>query len=453
MSSAAPARAETARHPLIGHRDLGQVAAYRAGRPVTAARLLADVRRVASALPERGHALNLSTDRYGFAVNLLAALLRGHPTLLPPAVTPGLVRAMREFAPDAYYLADDEEMDLDLPRVRVPAAQAGTDDGAAIPAIEADRVAAIVFTSGSTGEPQPHAKRWGSLVRSVLAEGERFSIDGPGHAILGTVPPQHMFGLESTVLLPLATGAALTAERPYFAAEIDTAVAAHPPVRTLFTTPFHLRNWLETGVASRLERIVSATAPLGADLAARAEAQACDELLEIYGCTETGQIATRRPTHGIAWHPLGDIRVGLRDGAAWASGGPIATPTPLADFIEMSPDGRTFHLAGRTADVINIAGKRNSIGGLTHQLLAIPGVRDGVFHMPDERPDGVTRLMAFVVAPGLDAATILDALRGCLDPVFLPRPIVFVDALPRRASGKLPREALLALEREARAAR
>ncbi len=448
MLPVAPVRAAEAGIALIGHRDLGQVAAYRAGKPVTAGQLIADAMRVAAALPERGSALNLATDRYRFAVNLLATLLRGHPTLLPPAVTPNLVGAIRDYAPDAYFLADDESVRIDLPRVEVPTDGGEPGDVLSVPAIEADRVAAIVFTSGSTGQPQPHAKRWGSLVRNVLAEGERLGIGGPGHVILGTVPPQHMFGLESTVLMPLATGAALTAERPYFAAEIDAAAASHPPARTLFTTPFHLNNWLENGVSQRLECIVSATAPLTAGLAARAEAEACDRLLEIYGCTETGQLATRRPTRGTAWQPFAGIRIDLRDGAAWAHGGHIESTTPLADHIELAPDGRTFHLAGRTADVVNIAGKRNSLGGLTHQLLAIPGVRDGAFHMPEERAEGVTRLMAFVVAPGLDAATILEALRARMDPVFLPRPIVLLDALPRRATGKLPREALVALERQ-----
>ncbi len=39
----------------------------------------------------------------------------------------------------------------------------------------------------------PHAKRWGSLVRNVQAEAERLGI-GADQAILGTVPPQHMYG-------------------------------------------------------------------------------------------------------------------------------------------------------------------------------------------------------------------------------------------------------------------
>jgi acyl-coenzyme A synthetase/AMP-(fatty) acid ligase len=70
-------------------------------------------------------------------------------------------------------------------------------------------------------------------------------------------------------------------------------------------------------------------------------------------------------------------------------------------------------------------------------------VVDGSFFMPDEvAPDGVTRLTAFVVAPELTAATLMAALRERVDSVFLPRPLIFVEALPRNNAGKLPREAL-----------
>ena len=54
-----------------------------------------------------------------------------------------------------------------------------------------------------------------------------------------------------------------------------------------------------------------------------------------------------------------------------------------------------------------------------------------------------------MVAPRLEPAAILRALRERIDPAFLPRPLLIVDALPRNATGKLAREGLLALAREA----
>jgi acyl-coenzyme A synthetase/AMP-(fatty) acid ligase len=72
-------------------------------------------------------------------------------------------------------------------------------------------------------------------------------------------------------------------------------------------------------------------------------------------------------------------------------------------------------------------------------------VRDGVFFMPENDDGAVSRLTAFVVAPDLTRAALMQALRERIDPAFLPRPLYLVDALPRNATGKLPREALNAL--------
>jgi acyl-coenzyme A synthetase/AMP-(fatty) acid ligase len=60
--------------------------------------------------------------------------------------------------------------------------------------------------------------------------------------------------------------------------------------------------------------------------------------------------------------------------------------------------------------------------------------------MPEEREGPVTRLVAFVVAPGETSDSILTTLRTKMAPVFLPRPIYLVDALPRNHTGKLVKE-------------
>jgi acyl-CoA synthetase (AMP-forming)/AMP-acid ligase II len=438
--------------PLIGARDGQALVAYRGGAAVTAAHFLADVSHAAGALPEAMHVLNACADRYRFAVLLCATIVRGKVTLLPPSTTPNVIAALRAFAPDAVYATDDESVRLDLPRVDLP--EPGSDPGVgprgptpdvAIPRIAADQVAACVFTSGSTGEPQPNFKTWGGLVRDVMAEARRLEI-GAGHSILGTVPPQHMYGFESTVLLPLVTGAALTSERPYFPADIDAAIARLPAPRTLFITPFHLRTWMESAPCATIETMVSATAPLSAALAREAEERTGARLIEIYGCTESGQIATRRTAKTAEWQAFDGLRLWNEGTQAMVGGGHVESPTPLQDVIEVLGNGDRFLLHGRNADMVNVAGKRNSLSYLAHQLMSIDGVKDGVFHLPEEvHPDGVTRLMAFAVAPGLDAKTILAALRERVDAAFLPRPLVLVERLPREATGKLTRASLEAL--------
>ena len=451
MSSPAPRLTPApGRHGLIAARETGAVIATRRGASISAARFMHDVQRVAEALPAGRHVLNFCADRYRFAVAFCAAVLRGQTTLLPPTTTPNVIDAMRTFAPDVFYVTDDPATHVDLPRAELPA-EADSDPGTIeIPQIPGDQVVACVFTSGSTGEPQPHFKTWKGLVADMRSEARRFDV-GPGHTILGTVPPQHMFGFESTILLPLLSGATLTAERLYYPADIDTAIARAPAPRIIFITPFHLRAWMESGDAAHIETLVSATAPLSVGLAREAEERTGGTLYEIYGCTEAGQVASRRTSQSPEWQTFDGLRVSNHGEQAMVAGGHVERPTPLMDIIEPLGDGTRFHLHGRTADMVNIAGKRNSIGYLDHQLTAIPGVVDGAFFMPDETdPDGVTRLMAFVVAPTLTSAQITAALRSRIDAAFLPRPIVMVERLPRQLTGKLPREQLKALARSAR---
>ena len=128
-----------------------------------------------------------------------------------------------------------------------------------------------------------------------------------------------------------------------------------------------------------------------------------------------------------------------------AFGGHVEGRVGLSDIIEILDD-RHFLLQGRHADVVNIAGKRTSLAYLNHQIAAIPGVVDAAFFLPDdETPDGITRLAAFVVAPGLDNRQLIAALRQRVDPIFLPRPLVLLDKLPRNSTGKLPRTQLQTL--------
>jgi acyl-coenzyme A synthetase/AMP-(fatty) acid ligase len=434
--------------PLISHDSPDAVVAYRDGSAIPACRFLADVRRVASILPEgRRHMLNLCQDRYRFAVALAASLLTGRVNLLPTTATPEVLGQMAAFAPDSFCLVDRDGCAGPLPVLPYPEGdEAGVDTGA-VPQIEPDRLVAYVFTSGSTGIPMPHPKHWGPLVRNVRAEAQRLGLsDRRSFAIVATVPSQHMYGFETAVLLPLQSGSALLAGRPFYPADICSALASMPEPRILVTTPVHLRALLASGLESpELDLVISATAPLSDSLSQAVETSLRTRILEIYGCTETGQIATRFPTRGPEWRLYPGVRLETQGDQTWAEGGHVEGRVPLGDLIERTGDDR-FLLRGRTADLVNIAGKRSSLAYLNQVLGAVPGVRDGVFFMPRrEGADAVARLAALVVAPGLDAPTLMAELRLRIDPAFLPRPLVLVERLPRNATGKLPRQALEAL--------
>ncbi len=440
--------------PLIAHATPEHVVAWRADGArtcaVTRRQFLADVMDLAGRLPAGGNLINLCNDRYHFSVGLAAAAVSGKTSLLPPTHAPGMIRRIREFAADVFCLTDDDGPSVDLPQVRYPKTPASAAYEPAIPQIDIAQRFAVLFTSGSTGTPQPHPKTWGALVASVTAEAACFGLPrGEPCHIIGTVPPQHMFGFESTVLMAWHNGFAYSHTQPFYPADIVAALAAVPAPRVLVSSPVHLRALLESQLAvPPLARVVCATAPLSTELAQAVETRCGAPLMEIYGSTETGQAASRRTTQGAAWRLFPGVTFTREGERTRASGGHVETPVEMSDLIEPLDDHR-FLLHGRLADMINIAGKRHSLASLNHLLNAIPGVTDGTFYMPDPVPEGaggmVTRLAACAVAPGMDAPAILAALREHLDPVFLPRPLLLVDALPRTSVSKLPRDALRAL--------
>jgi acyl-coenzyme A synthetase/AMP-(fatty) acid ligase len=431
---------------LLSHDSPAAVLAYRAGAAITAQRFLSDAEHLARTLPAGDHVLNLCADRYRFAVGFAACLMTKRVSLLPSAHTPEVIGQLQRFAPDTFCLTDDPRCDVALPKIFFPeAGLRATPRGWTVPEIPVAQLAAILFTSGSTGTPLPYRKSWGQLVRCVRNGAERLGLlDGRPHALIGTVPAQHMYGFEFTVLLALAAGNCIAAERPFYPADIAAAVAAAARPRVLISTPIHLRALIASEIdMPAVDLIVSATAPLAQELAREVEAKFRSPLLEIYGSTETGQIALRRTCTSVAWRLWPDVRLKIENGQAYAHGGHVEQSTLMHDVIEILGDDE-FLLHGRTADLINVAGKRSSFGYLNAQLNSIPGVIDGVFFLREESAGatGVARLGAVVVAPTLSISVLTEHLRSRIDPVFLPRPLILVERLPRNATGKLPQREL-----------
>jgi acyl-coenzyme A synthetase/AMP-(fatty) acid ligase len=400
-------------------------------------------------MPAGRHVLNVCADRYRFTVGLAAALVAKKVSLLPSMHTREVFRQLSAFAPDAFCLTDDTECDIDLPRVHYPEGEVAELSPRAVPQIDAAQLAAYVFTSGSTGTPLPYRKTWGKLVRCVRDGANRLGLlAGRSHAIVSTVPPQHMYGFELSVLMALQSGNALCAEHPFYPADVCRTLSEACRPRILVSTPVHLRTLLAAGIElPAVDLIVCSTASLSQKLAREVEARFATRLLEIYGSTETGQLASRRTAETVAWQLWPDVQLAIEENEAWVQGGHVEQPTRMCDMLELTGDDR-FLLHGRTADLVNIAGKRSSLAYLNHQLKAIPGVIDGAFVLrEDDRASaiGMTRLAAIVVAPALNATTLNQALRERIDPVFLPRPLLFVEQLPRNATGKLPHDALQGL--------
>jgi len=433
--------------PLLSH-GAGERVAFWGGQPICREVYLGHVRRLAGELPDAQFAINLCDNRYTFMIALAAAMLRGQTTLLPPARTSKVVEELAADYSGSYCALDSSFEAVGVEQHIVsPVASSSANDGGPVPEFSADFRTAIVFTSGSTGRPNPNPKRWGDLVGGMELLRRRFEVtDGAHETILATIPPQHMYGLEVSIMFPLVAGMSVDAGHPFFPEDIRRALDALPDRRTLFSTPTHLRACVESGLQwPALSRIVSATAPLSAAVAARTEEAFSCPVFEIYGCTEGGSLATRRTVEGDLWRFNDGVASFERDGIVYVGADHLPEPIPLNDYIEVQDDSR-FKLLGRHADLVNIAGNRASLSDLNLKLNAIEGVRDGVFVLPDDQRDGdVWRLAALVVAPDLTKKDIMAALGERVNRVFLPRPLYLVDSLPRNTMGKLPREALLRL--------
>jgi acyl-coenzyme A synthetase/AMP-(fatty) acid ligase len=432
--------------PLVAPRPADDAFAWAGGRRIGVGEFLADVAALAALLPGRAQVVNLCLDRYRFAVGFAAALVRGQVSLLPSSRAPEFLLRLAAQQPDLCCLVDDAAEGCPLEAVRFPERLARAAGEPQSPVLPAAQVAAIVFTSGTTGAPTPHVKLWGALARGAVAEARALGLDrAPGAALIGTVPPQHMYGFESTVLLALQNRLALHGGRPFYPADVRAALEAVPAPRVLVTTPVHLRALeLDATALPPLELVLSATAPLAARTAAAAEARYGAPVREIFGFTEAGMVASRRTIDGPVWRLLPGVRLRSEGDALWAEGGHVPLPARFTDFVEVI-DAERFIVSGRAADLVNVAGKRASLAGLNAELLAIPGVVDGAFYLPEPGGEGVTRLAALVVAPGLGARRLLAELRRRIDPAFLPRPLRFVDRLPRDATGKLPAASLRAV--------
>jgi acyl-coenzyme A synthetase/AMP-(fatty) acid ligase len=204
-----------------------------------------------------------------------------------------------------------------------------------------------------------------------------------------------------------------------------------------------MKSCIDSGIHwPAIDFVISATAPLDSALAMRAENVFNCPVMEIYGCTEAGSLASRRTTADNNWLLFDGMSLKQSSEGTFVTGPNLPEHVMLQDIIEQTSDNE-FRLHGRNSDMVNIAGKRASLADLNIRLCSISGVQDAVFVAPGNTCFTTEKLVALVVAPTLNATEIRSQLALKTDPVFLPRYIYFVDKLPRNETGKLPHSDLL----------
>lgn len=242
-------------------------------------------------------------------------------------------------------------------------------------------------------------------------------------------------------MLSLVHGLPVLDRCPLLPADIRDAFETLPQDCIWVTTPLHLRSLDRAG--ERLRNcgvVVASTMPLTAALAHQVEARLGAPVFEIYGSTETGAVATRRTVESGAWHRLPSVKLEPASSGTRVWGDHFMSPQLLGDHVSIEDDG-SFTLLGREADMIKIAGRRASLGGLNAVLQEMPGLDDAVFYLP-ATDNPAERLVLFHAGPAPDRAFIDGWLRARMDAAFLPRAIIRVDRLPRSGAGKIARASL-----------
>ena len=395
---------------------------------------------------------NVCSSRLGFLITFLAALRSRSQVVLPPSnrvADGGAVLERRSHA----IVVGDTEGELDA---------AGDDRSQVLPYVPCrptwsavvasdeelawhpdwDGTSVVLYTSGSTGRPEAQSKSLRHLAIGARVLGARLSkeLEG-GLATLGrmvcSVPSQHMFGLECSVMLPLMHGMSVLERRPLLPADVFAAFADCQSGAWI-ATPMHLRSLAQSGGRLRAcSVVIASTMPLTAAIARQCEDRINGPVLEIYGSTETGVLAMRRTAKETRWRPVDEVAVWRSDDANIASGSHFPSPVKLLDELLLEPDG-CFTMLGRQSDLVKIAGRRTSLAGLNELLHEMPGLEDGVFYLPTT--GNVTeRLCLMYAGPPIDRAAARRWLRKRLDSVFLPRVFIRLERLPRGENGKLPR--------------
>jgi acyl-coenzyme A synthetase/AMP-(fatty) acid ligase len=394
-----------------------------------------DVEELAARLPERSALFNLCKNRYLFCLTLLAAAQRGQTCLLPPSERPETLLSIATNYPDAYLACEQAPATEALPWFPIIPPSQNNNQHVELHN-DWPNISLIAFTSGSTGLPKPCSHQLRDLGLAAQIATTSLGLNSQQSLMLSTTPPQHMYGLETSVFWPLYSNLLLYDAHPFYPTDIRNAISTAPMPCILATTPTHLRvlSHSDDDTWPPLAGLISATDQLSPLLANTIANKFNAELIDLYGSTETLSLAYRRPCRNLYWQPYSHVHLFDDDELARIKAPYLPSGAELQDrLIQCAND--LFQILGRAEDMVKIGGKRASLTDINRKLRDIPGIKDG-FCFIQNRDSGEPRLAAVVVG-ALDKNTINRQLAKQLDEIFLPRKLYKVDNIPRNSIGKL----------------
>lgn len=335
----------------------------------------------------------------------------------------------------------------------------------------------LVYTSGTTGRPKGVLHTQAGLVWNCVISTHAHELTQNDH-VLSALPMFHVGGLCIQTLPALHAGATVTLHARFDAAAWLADVRQRRPTLSLMV-PATLRAVLEhpdfaTSDLSSLKLLVAGSSTIPVSMIAALHARGVP-VGQVYGATETGPVsiylrredAMDRP--GSAGKAGLHVEVRLVDGA----GEPVATgevgeilvrgPNLMSGYwkdagnpafaqgwfhtgdLACCDETGFYKVVGRSRDMI-ISGGENVYPAEIENLLAdCPKVAEAaVLGQPDSQWGEVV-VAVIVKTPGadLDAAQVMQLFEGQLARFKHPKRILFCDALPKTALGKVQKAGLL----------
>jgi malonyl-CoA/methylmalonyl-CoA synthetase len=341
----------------------------------------------------------------------------------------------------------------------------------------ADDLAAILYTSGTTGRSKGAMLTHGNLTSNARTLKDYWGFTARD-VLLHALPIYHTHGLFVATNVILFAGAKMIF-LPKF--DVETIVRFLPKATTMMGVPTQYTRLLHDPrvtreLTARMRLFISGSAPLLAETHRQWRERTGHVILERYGMTETN-MNTSNPydgerVPGSVGFPLPGVSLRIADPA---TGTPL--PTGQAGMIELKGpnvfkgywrnaektaaefradgyfitgdlglvDERGYvFIVGRGKDLIISGGLNVYPKEVENEIDALDGVEEsaviGVPH-PDFG-EGVTAVVATAPGAALSENQVLSALRDRLADYKLPKRVIFVDSLPRNAMGKVQKALL-----------
>ena len=416
-----------------------QPLACMAGTAISLGQFRTDVEQLATQLQRNGDTLISCPGRYAFSVGLLASWLSNRTVVLPPNHLEETLQDIRSRFDITFECDANWEQQLHDN-------QSSAAHGSWEPQLPQDSHAVKLFTSGSTGTPRVITKSVANLLDEARALAAEF--DWPAGPVVAGVPPQHLYGLTFSILLPWVLGNAWVDDMPRYPGDVIQALQ-HNNGKTLISVPAQYQATLEDGTDLCGILCVSAAAPLPGSLACAWQQQHGTDILEIYGSTETGVVGHRRHTFTGKWQAFPQVDLSVEQDLLKVESPFVSDEFTggflTADRVSLEDQGH-FQLLGRADAIVKIAGKRVSLTNIEDSICTCPGVAEAaVIAVPAKGLVRDLAIWAAVVADGdypLSPRQLQAALRDKLEGIEIPRRILVVEQLPHTASGKLPGKAV-----------